>query len=156
MALFATHLKKEAVSSFPSATFPYSIQAYLLNCIWSGITLPPCSAPRASALVLANGSLTLTISILKRQGQFPPCSRICLHNLIAEASPVTTAPASEFSSPLPPSCVQSYSSFLNLCLSFHMMFPLAPLFPFQPCVMNRLRVAQGARVYCSAKLNWCQ
>lgn len=124
---------------------------------WDHFTPVPHSSGLHS--VLAIGSLTVTISILKRQGQFPPCSRICLHNLIANASPISPAPASEFSSTPSPPRVQSYSSFfffLNLCLSFHIKSPLRSLLPFQPCVMNKLGVAQGARVNCGVKLSWCQ
>lgn len=51
-------------------------------------------------------SLTVTISILKRQGQFPPYARIWLYNLIAKASPVSPAPASGLFFPRPP-CVSS-------------------------------------------------
>lgn len=92
-----------------SATFT-CLHSFLHNYICHGITFPPCFAPQAFSF----GNLGLTISILKQQGQFSPCSSIYRHNLIANASPVLSlAPVSYF----PCQCPSSMSRF-----TFHYVF----------------------------------
>lgn len=110
ISFFFKHLsKKRSSSCFSSLPLPLSPTVF-----WLEPKRPPwLIAYRVGSLFLRNlhfslhtalltGSLTVTISILKQRGQFPPCSRIWLHNLIANASPVS-APTSGFSFPNPPS-----------------------------------------------------
>lgn len=82
--------------------------------------------------VHVTGSITVTISILKWQGQFPAFSHILLCNLIANASPVSAPLA--FISMLPTPLllwVQSYSSCLNLfLLLYHQVSPSFPRYLF--------------------------
>lgn len=83
--------------------------------------------------VHVTGSITVTISILKWQGQFPAFSHILLCNLIANASPVSAPLAFISMLPTPPLLlwVQSYSSCLNLfLLLYHQVSPSFPRYLF--------------------------
>lgn len=82
--------------SFVFLPLPSSIccglKGLLTNCKLSGIVLPGCPALLSLGTVLVTGSLTVTISILKKRGHFPSCSGILLHTLICRAAPVSPPP----------------------------------------------------------------
>lgn len=154
---FCNPTEKETTSSFFLLPVPLSPAVF-----WPPPKRPPWliaygvgslylrALPSSLHTVLVTGSFTVTISILKPQGQFPPCLCIWLYNLIANASPVSPAPVSGLSFSTPPhptpySPTPPYS--VNLCLCFHITFSsCVSLLPIQPCVMNKLLVAWGGWV----------
>lgn len=90
----------------PGRKGPSFIITYCM--LWDHFSSMLCSS--GFFCLLAIGSLGLTISILKQQGQFSPCSSIHRHNLIANVSPVLSCSSVLFSLPVPLFYVQVYVS----------------------------------------------
>lgn len=89
-------LSEERLTFLTVAFWPQAPRASLVNCEQGGITLP--AIPGAFTSLLSPLAASLSQSpFWNWLGRFPPCPRICLHDIIANASPISPARPSEFS-----------------------------------------------------------
>lgn len=141
------------ISLFPTVFWLQSKRPPYLIAYWVG-SLYRRALHYSLDTVHVTGSITVTISILKWQGQFPAFSRILLCNLIANASPVSAPLAFISMLPTPPPPLGTILLFLVKSLPFALpsSFPLLPSLPFQLCVKNKLSVTWGAGVLLVMKI----